>query len=139
MGRDCFELGLDRSESLANVFRPHVLVNTFIGMAVYSFCPEALGDLPHQHRPDPQPHDEDASESIQQVGLAFQLRSVGVDDGNGNDADEAVEGVELRKLELVAVDHDDPEDHLDEHRCLGQRDIPPQAPGPEGLDLVGSK
>ena len=97
------------------------------------------GNLPHQHCPDSKPHDEEAPESIQQIGLALELRSVGVDDGDRDDADEAVEGVELRKLELVSVDHDDPEDHLNEHRRLGQRDIPPQSPGPEWLDLVGRK
>ena len=67
------------------------------------------------------------------------MRAVRVDDGNRDDADEAIEGVKLGELELVAVDHDDPKDHLNEHRCLGQRDIPPESPGPEGFDLVGGK
>ncbi len=99
--------------------------------------PTQLSDLPHQHRSDPQPHDEEAAESIEQVGLAFELGSVGVDDGDRDDANEAVEGMELREFELVAVDHDDAKDHLDEHRGLCKSDIPPKTPGPEGLNLVG--
>ncbi len=98
-----------------------------------------LPNLPHQHRPDPQPHDEEAAKSVEQVGLAFELGAVGVDDGDRDDANEAVEGVELREFELVAVDHDDTENHLDEHRRLGEGDIPPKTPGPERLNLVGSQ
>ena len=43
------------------------------------------------------------------------MGAVGVDDGDCDDPDEAVEGVELGEFELVAVDHDDAENHLDEH------------------------
>ncbi len=92
--------------------------------------------LPHQHRSYSQPHDEETAESIEQVGLAFELGAVGVDDGDRDDADETIEGMELREFELVAIDHDDTEDHLDEHRGLGKGDIPPKTPGPEGLNLV---
>ncbi|NBO56907.1 MAG: hypothetical protein EBU84_20460, partial [Actinobacteria bacterium] len=53
-----------------------------------------LPDLTHQHRPDSQPHDEEAAESVKQVGLAFELGAVGVDDGNRDDANKTVEGVE---------------------------------------------
>ncbi len=98
-----------------------------------------LPDLPHQHRPDAQSHDEEAAESIEQVGLAFELGAVGVDDGDRNDANKAVESVKLWEFELVAVDHDDTEDHLDEHRGLSEGDIPPKTPGPERLNLVGSE
>ncbi len=95
--------------------------------------------MPHQHRPDSQSHDEEAAESVEQIGLAFELGSVGVDDGDRDDADKAVEGVEFWEFELVAVDHDDAEDHLDEHRRLGKGDVPPKTPRPEGLNLVGSQ
>jgi len=101
--------------------------------------PTQLSDLPHQHRSNSQSHDEEAAESVEQIGLAFELGAVGVDDGDRDDANKAVEGVELGEFELVAVDHDDAEDHLDEHRGLGEGDIPPKTPGPEGLNLVGSE
>ncbi len=96
-------------------------------------------NLPHQHGPDPQPHDEEAAKSVEQVGLAFELSAVGVDDGDRNDANKAVEGMKLWEFELVAVDHDDAQDHLDEHRGLGEGDIPPKTPCPEGLNLVGGQ
>ncbi len=99
----------------------------------------SLPDLPHQHCPDAQPHDEEAAESIEQVGLAFELGAIGVDDGDRDDSNKTVEGVKLWEFELVAVDHDDAEDHLNEHRGLGEGDIPPKTPGPEGLNLVGSQ
>ncbi len=67
------------------------------------------------------------------------MGSVGVDDGDRDDANKAIEGMELREFELVAVDHDDAKDHLDEHRGLGEGDIPPKTPGPEGLNLVGGQ
>ena len=95
--------------------------------------------MPHQHCPDAKPHDEEASESVEQIGLAFELGAVGVDDGDRDDANKAVEGVELREFELVAVDHDDAKDYLDEHRCLGECDIPPKTPRPERLNLVGGQ
>jgi hypothetical protein len=47
--------------------------------------------------------------------------------------------VELGEFELVAVDHNDAKDHLDEHRGLGEGDVPPKTPRPEGLNLVGSQ
>ena len=98
-----------------------------------------LPSLPNQHRPDTQPHDKETAESVEQIGLAFELGAVGVDDGDRDDADEAVEGVELGEFELVAVDHNDAKDHLDEHRGLGEGDVPPKTPRPEGLNLVGSQ
>ncbi len=67
------------------------------------------------------------------------MGSVGVDDGNRDDSDKAVEGMKLREFKFVAVDHDDAEDYLDEHRRLGEGDIPPKTPGPEGLNFVGSQ
>ncbi len=98
-----------------------------------------LPDLPHQHRPNPKSHDEEAAESVEQIGPAFELGAVGVNDGDRDNANETIEGVELGEFELVAVDHDDTKDHLDEHRGLGKGDIPPKTPGPEGLNLVGSQ
>ena len=98
-----------------------------------------LPNLPHKHCPDAKPHDEEAAESVEQVGLAFELGAIGVDDGNRDNADEAIEGVKLGEFKLVAVDHDDAKDYLDEHRGLSEGDIPPKTPGSQGLNLVGSE
>ena len=69
----------------------------------------------------------------------LHLHAVRVDDGDGDDRDESVEGVELRELELVLVDEDHAEGHLDEHRQLGDRDEPPQRTRAHLRQPVGAK
>jgi hypothetical protein len=52
------------------------------------------------HRPDPQPHDEEAAEAVQQIHLVLHERAapIAVQDPDGHDATEPVEGVELRRV-----------------------------------------
>ena len=82
--------------------------------------------MAHEHGADAKAHDEEAAEAIEQVDAALELRAVRIDDGDGDDADEAIEGVERREHCLVAVDHDDAQDDLDEHGELSKSGVPPQ-------------
>ena len=86
----------------------------------------ALGSLAHEHGADAEAHDEEAAEAVQQVDAALELGAVRIDDGDGDDADEAIEGVKRREHCLVAVDHDDAQDDLDEHGELCEGGVPPQ-------------
>ena len=86
----------------------------------------ALGGLAHEHGSDAEAHDEEATEAVEQIGAALELGAVRIDDGDGDDADEAIEGVECREHGLVAVDHDDAQDDLDEHGELCKGGVPPQ-------------
>jgi len=89
----------------------------------------ALGGLAHEHGADAEAHDEEAAEAVEQIGAALELRTVRIDYGDGDDADEAIEGVERREHGLVAVDHDDAQDDLDEHGELCEGGVPPQGAG----------
>jgi len=89
----------------------------------------ALGGLAHEHGSDAEAHDEEAAEAVEQISAALELRTVRIDDGDGDDADEAIEGVERREHGLVAVDHDDAQDDLDKHGELCEGGVPPQCAG----------
>ena len=69
----------------------------------------------------------------------LHLEAVAVDDGDGDDAYEAVEGVELWQGDLVAPDEERPQDDLDEHGGLGEADEPPQGPGAQAREPVGTQ
>src|SRR5262245_9095905 len=71
-----------------------------------------------EHGPDAQAHHEEAAEPVEQVDLVLQLAAVRVQDRDRDQPDEAVEHVELRRGELVAVERGDAEDDLHEHRPL---------------------
>ena len=86
----------------------------------------ALGSLAHEHGSDAEAHDEEATEAVEQISAALELSAVRIDDGDGDDADETVEGVECGEHCLVAVDHDDAQDDLDEHGDLSKSCVPPQ-------------
>ena len=89
----------------------------------------ALGGLAHEHGSDAETHDEEAAEAVEQISAALELRTVRIDDGDGDDANEAIEGVECGEHCLVAVDHDDAQDDLDEHGELCEGGVPPQGAG----------
>ena len=89
----------------------------------------ALGSLAHEHGADAKAHDEKAAEAVEQVDAALELCAVRIDDGDGDDADETVEGVECGEYCLIAVDHDDAQDDLDEHGDLCEGGVPPQCAG----------
>jgi hypothetical protein len=85
-----------------------------------------------EQRPDPEAHEEQATEPVDEVDpLAHprRRRSVRVEDADGDDRDEAVEQVELRRVDLLDVDQGDAEDRLDEDRDLGDDREPPQRAG----------
>ena len=85
--------------------------------------------MAHEHGADAKAHDEEAAEAVEQVDAALELRAVRIDDCDGNDADETVEGVECVVHGFVAVDHDDAQDDLDEHGELREGGVPPQCAG----------
>ena len=58
--------------------------------------PSGLAD---EHGPDAEPHEEQATEAVEQVEAMAHLRAVAVDDRHGDDRHEAVEHVELRRDE----------------------------------------
>ena len=89
----------------------------------------ALGGLAHEHGSDAEAHDEEPAEAVEQISAALELSAVRIDDGDGDDADETVEGVECGENGLVAVDHDDAQDDLDEHGELCKGGVPPQGAG----------
>ena len=99
----------------------------------------ALGSLAHEHGADAKAHDEEAAEAVEQISAALELGAVRIDDGDGDDADEAIEGVECREHCLVAVDHDDAQDDLDEHGELCEGGVPPQGAGAKGDEFVGGQ
>ncbi len=90
---------------------------------------KTLGSLAHEHGADAEAHDEEAAEAVEQIGAALELSAIRIDDGDGDDADEAIEGVECGEHGFVAVDHDDAQDDLDEHGELSKSGVPPQCAG----------
>src|SRR4051812_35148704 len=66
-----------------------------------------LAHLTDQHRPDAETGDEQPADAVQQIEAVLHLDAIRVDDRDGDDRDEPVEGVELREPELVLVDQDD--------------------------------
>ena len=95
--------------------------------------------MAHEHGADAKAHDEKAAEAVEQVDAALELSAVRIDDGDGDDADETVEGVECGEHGLVAVDHDDAQGDLDEHRELCEGGVPPQCASSQGDEFVGGQ
>ena len=85
--------------------------------------------MAHEHGSDAEAHDEEAAEAVEQISAALELSAVRINDGDGDDADEAIEGMECGEHCLVAVDHDDAQDDLDEHGDLSKSGVPPQGAG----------
>ena len=82
--------------------------------------------LAYQHGSDAEPHEEQAAEAVEQVGLAFELVAIAVDDCYCHDGHESVERMECRKLKLVLVDHDDAESDLNKDGEFCNPGVPPQ-------------
>src|SRR5690606_21943598 len=82
-------------------------------------------------------HEEQATEAVEQVPPLVHLLAVAVDDADGDDRREPVEGVEVVDLTALGADHDRAEHGLGADRELGRDGEPPQCPVPEGLDPVG--
>ena len=95
--------------------------------------------MAYEHGADAKAHDEEAAEAVEQVDAALELRAVRIDDGDGDDADETVEGVECGEYCLVTVDHDDAQDDLDKHGELCEGGVPPQRAGAQGDEFVGGQ
>ena len=89
----------------------------------------ALGGLTHEHGSDAEAHDEEAAEAVEQIHAALELSAVRIDDGDGDDADEAIEGVKRWEHCLVAVHHDDAQDDLNKHGGFSNAGVPPQCAG----------
>ena len=64
-------------------------------------------------------------------------RPVAVEDADGDDRREPVEGVEPGRLDVVAGHQDRPADRLHERRRLGDADHDPQRPAPQPTEAVG--
>ena len=82
--------------------------------------------LAYQHGSDAEPHEEQAAEAVEQVGLAFELVAIAVNDCYCHDGDKTVERMECRKLKLVLVDHDDAESDLNKDGEFCNPGVPPQ-------------
>ena len=90
--------------------------------------PRRLGlSLAYQHGSDAEPHEEQTAEAIEQVGLAFELVAIAVDDCNRHDGDKTVESVKCRKLKLVFVDHNDAKSDLNKDGEFCDTGVPPQS------------
>ena len=83
--------------------------------------------LAYQHGSDAEPHEEQAAEAVEQVGLAFELVAIAVNDCYSHDGHESVERVECRKLKLVLVHHDDAESDLNKDGEFRYSGVPPQS------------
>ena len=83
--------------------------------------------LAYQHGSDAESHEEQTAEAVEQVGLAFELVAIAIDDCYSHDGHESVERMECRKLKLVPVDHDDAESDLNKDGELSDSGVPPQS------------
>src|SRR5205823_12904582 len=100
---------------------------------------EVTSGPPHEQGPDAEPHHEQATEPVEQIDAVPQLRSVGVDDAHGDDRHEAVEHVELGRLDVLAGHQPDAQGHLHEHGQLGEGREPPEGPSAEPGPVVGGQ
>ena len=66
------------------------------------------------HRPDAEAHHEQTAQAVQQVDALAHLVAVRVDDPQGDDHQEAVERVELRRLHVLSGHQGHAETDLDE-------------------------
>ena len=83
--------------------------------------------LAYQHGSDTEPHEEQAAEAVEQVGLAFELVAIAIDDCYCHDGDKTIKRVECRKLKLVLVHHDDAESDLNKDGEFRYSGVPPQS------------
>ena len=98
-----------------------------------------LGDLADEEGADSEAHHKQSAAPVQQVQLVLHLIAVRVDDRDRNDADESVEGMELRELELVLVHQNHAKYNLDKHGEFGKQSKPPQCSGAQRLNLVSAQ
>jgi len=95
--------------------------------------------LPDEHGSNSETHQEEASETVQQIQLVLHLVAIAEDDRNCDHTDETVEGMERRKLELVAIDESNTETHLDEDRDLSKTCEEPQGSRSHRFDPMGTQ
>ena len=98
-----------------------------------------LGDLADEEGADSEAHHKQSAAPVQQVQLVLHLIAVRVNDRDRNDADESVEGMELRELELVLVHQNHAKYNLDKHGEFGKQSKPPQCSGAQRLNLVSTQ
>jgi len=85
--------------------------------------------LADEHGSNAEAHDEEPTEAVQQVHATFELCAVRINNGDGNDGHETIERVKRCEYCFVAVDHNDTQDDLHKHGCLGEAGVPPQRTG----------
>ena len=98
-----------------------------------------LGDLADEEGADTEAHHEQSAAPVQQVQLVLHLIAVRIDNRDRDNPDETVEGVKLRKFELVFVHQNHTQNNLNKHGELGEQRKPPQCSGSQRLNLVSTQ
>ena len=98
-----------------------------------------LGDLADEEGADTEAHHEQSAAPVQQVQLVLHLIAVRIDSRDRDNPDETVEGVKLRKFELVFVHQNHTQNNLNKHGQFGKQRKPPQRSGTQRLNLVSTQ